>query len=521
MEMVKNMLKLCQGIPLAITALGGLMVTKKTPEEWQILLDLLSSHNNGKNHEQSYEKVMEVCYYALPYYLKNCFLHLGNFPENFDIPTKNLCNMWVAEGIVVLTNGEVCRGESLEDFAENCLSELLQRGLVQVSQRKSSNGSVKSCRMHDLMRDLCLRVSKEENFLSIRDFDSNEVVVNGKTRRLAIYLGQEGKDQIPLPSKISIIRSLLLFPSQKERPEVNHASLKALCRDSQLLRVLDFQGVVVSSKTLPKEIGDLIYLRYLSLRDMLLTKVPPTLGCLRWLETLDLRAKVRLEIPNVLWCFQRLRHLYLPCYFTIKDSEKLRLDNLNNLLTLKNVNHFILEDVLAMKNLRKASVRHMPENEHIEFIQKSPDIVFGLTVFRAIIGKEQVNSLIIFDNLIKLELKGEVSVSINNIEFPPNLKKLVLDFCGIMEDPMPVLEKLTMLTSLCLDHQAYVGEKMICSALGFPQLTYLRLNGLKNLQDLNVEKGAMLNLKYLEVKYCERLTRIPEELPEKVQITHI
>ncbi|XP_021752968.1 disease resistance protein RPP8-like [Chenopodium quinoa] len=516
------MLKFCQGIPLAIIALGGLLVTKKTPEEWETLLGFMSSHENGKNNQQqSYEKVMEICYYALPYYLKNCLLHLGGFPKDFEVPNKKLCNMWVAEGIAVLANGEVSRGESLDDFAENCLSELMQRGLVQVWKRKTSNGSVKSCKLHALMRELCLRVFKDENFLSILDFDSKELVLNGKTRRLAIYLGQEGKDQIVLPQKNPVLRSLLLFPSQKERPEVNHASVKVLCRESQLIRVLDLEGVVVSSKTLPKEIGDFIFLRYLSLRDMLLTKIPPTIGCLRWLETLDLRAKVRLEIPNVLWCLERLRNLYLPCYFTIKDSEKLRLDNLKNLLTLKNVNHFLLEDVLSMKKLRKASVRYMLENEHIEFIQKSPKVVFSLTIFRAIIGKEHVNALISFANLIKLELKGEVSVPIHDLKFPPNLKKLVLDFCGIMQDPMPVLEKLPNLTSLCLDHQAYVGQKMICSASGFPQLTYLRLHGLKSLHELNVEHGAMPNLKYLEVRICERLTKIPEDLPEQVQITHI
>ncbi|KAL2928323.1 hypothetical protein RDABS01_019532, partial [Bienertia sinuspersici] len=497
MEMVKKMLKFCQGIPLAIIALGGLLVTKKTPVEWEILLDLMSSHHNAKNQQQqSYEKVIELCYYALPYYLKNCFLQLGRFPEDFEIPTRKLCNMLVAEGIVVLANSEVSKEESLEGFAENCLNELLQRGMVLVSKRKSSKGSVKFYRLHDLMRNLCLKISKEENFQSIMDLDSNEVV-NGKIRRLAIYLGEEAKE-IVLPPKNPILRSLLLLPSQKERPEVNHVSVKSLCRDSQLLRVLDLEGVVVSSKTLPREIGDFIYLRYLSVRDMLLTKLPPTIGCLKRLETLDLRAKVRLEIPNVLWCLEKLRNLYLPYYFTIKDSEILRLDNLKNLLTLKNVNHFLIQDVLAMKKLKKASVRYMLENEHIEFIQKSPKVEFGLTIFRAIIGKDQVNVLISFDNLIKLELKGEVSVPINTFEFPPNLKKLVLDFCGITQDPMPVLEKLPRLTSLCLDHQAYVGEKMICTALGFPRLTYLRFHGLKSLQEWITEKGAMINLKYLE-----------------------
>ncbi|KAK9755786.1 hypothetical protein RND81_01G050600 [Saponaria officinalis] len=467
-EMAKRMLNFCQGIPAAVIALL-------------------------EKRDQSYEKILELCYYSLPYYLKNCFLVLGSFPEHYDIHVKKLCHMWVAQGIIVLGNGGVSRDGSLEDFAEFCLSELLQRGMVQI----------RSCR-------LCLEISKEENFLSIGCKETSSASV--KTRRLAFYLAEEDKEN-PFSQKNAFLRCLQLFPSQNETSEMNYLSFKSLCKDSPLLGVLDLEGVSVSSKTLPRKIGDLIYLRYLNLKGMPLTKVPQTIGNLSWLETLDLRAKVRLEIPNVLWKLKRLRHLYLPCYFTVKDSQKLRLDNLEYLLTLKNANHFKASDVLRMKNLRRASVRYISENEHLEFIQKSPGVVFSLTIFQAVIGELQVNVLQNFLNLIKLELKGGLSGSMNNLIFPTNMKKLLLDFCGLLQDPMPVLEKLPNLACLCFDHQAYMGKSLLCSASGFPQLTYLRLNGLKNLEEFQVEKGGMLHLRLLEVKSCERLTKMPDGLP--------
>ncbi|XP_074288146.1 putative disease resistance protein At1g50180 [Silene latifolia] len=492
-EMAKNMLKSCQGIPLAVIALGGLLAATKTPEKWKILLD----HITVNNGDQSYEKVLELCYYNLPYYLKNCFLFLGNFPQHYEIHVKRLCHMWVAQGITVLENGDV------ENFAEYCLNELLQRGMVQVAKRGSTD-KIRSCRLHKIMRDLCFQVSKEEN-------------LGGKTRQFALYLGEDEESSFPM--KNPFLRCLQLFPSTEKSSEMNYMSLKSFCKDSPLIRVLDLEGVSVSTKTLPREIGDLLYLRYLNLKGMPLTKLPPTIGSLRWVETLDLRAKVRLEIPNVLWRLTKLRHLYLPCYFTVKDSEKLRLDSLTNLLTLKNANHFLTEDVLGMKFLKRASIRYISENEHVEFMQKSPEVTFSLTIFQAVISEQQVNVLQHFQNLIKLELKGGLSAPMNKLIFPSNMQKLLLDFCGLIQDPMPILEKLPNLACLCFDHQAYMGQNMICSSSGFPRLSYLRFNGLKNLEEFKVEKGAMPHLRQLEVKNCERLTKIPDGIPQQVLVT--
>ena len=93
MEMAKKMLKSYQGIPLAIIVLLGLLVTRTTLEEWQAMLNHIISHHMGKVHQQPYEKVIGLCYYDLPYYLKNCFLHLGNVPEDFEILVSKLCYM--------------------------------------------------------------------------------------------------------------------------------------------------------------------------------------------------------------------------------------------------------------------------------------------------------------------------------------------------------------------------------------------------------------------------------------------
>ncbi|KAL7161314.1 hypothetical protein ACSBR2_041880 [Camellia fascicularis] len=59
--------------------------------------------------------------------------------------------------------------------------------------------------------------------------------------------------------------------------------------------------------------------------------------------------------------------------------------------------------------------------------------------------------------------------------FSPNLIELSLTRCKLEEDPMPTLERLPNLQYLYLGSDAFVGDKMVCSANGFPQLKTLHL----------------------------------------------
>ncbi|KAF8377861.1 hypothetical protein HHK36_031248 [Tetracentron sinense] len=81
--------------------------------------------------------------------------------------------------------------ETLEDIAKEFLVELIHRCTVQVD-KMGSDGRAKTCRLHDLMRDLCISKGREENFLEIfRGHGNLEVgesssaaVTTAKSRRL-------------------------------------------------------------------------------------------------------------------------------------------------------------------------------------------------------------------------------------------------------------------------------------------------------------------------------------------------
>ena len=95
-----------------------------------------------------------MSYSDLPYFLRSCFLYCGIFPEDCEIKANKLLQMWITEGFV--QRGE----EMVEDVAEDYLEELIHRSMIQVARRKW-DGRVKSCRIHDLLRDLAISKAKD------------------------------------------------------------------------------------------------------------------------------------------------------------------------------------------------------------------------------------------------------------------------------------------------------------------------------------------------------------------------
>ena len=85
-KMGKEMIEYCGGLLLAITILGGLLATKQTLDEWEDVLQHIKSYI-FKEDDLRVNKVLSLSYNDLPCHLKPCFLYLGNFPEDFEIPS--------------------------------------------------------------------------------------------------------------------------------------------------------------------------------------------------------------------------------------------------------------------------------------------------------------------------------------------------------------------------------------------------------------------------------------------------
>ncbi|MCD7456839.1 hypothetical protein HAX54_033322 [Datura stramonium] len=117
-------------------------------ESWMLLkkkdqskgtIDL--SYQNGRNH------------------LRPCFLYFGVFSEGREIKVSKLTWLWISEGFVTTQTRSL-----LEDIANDYLENLVGRNLITVA-KKSFDGKIKACRIHDLLLEFCRKKAKQENFL--------------------------------------------------------------------------------------------------------------------------------------------------------------------------------------------------------------------------------------------------------------------------------------------------------------------------------------------------------------------
>jgi len=60
--------------------------------------------------------------FSLPYYLKQCYLYLSVFPDDYLIKRMKLIRLWIVERFV-----EEKQGFTMEEVAEEYLNELVNR----------------------------------------------------------------------------------------------------------------------------------------------------------------------------------------------------------------------------------------------------------------------------------------------------------------------------------------------------------------------------------------------------------
>ncbi|KAK4562454.1 hypothetical protein RGQ29_005088 [Quercus rubra] len=477
----KEMIGYCGDLPLAITVLG--------------------EQNLRVN------RVLALSYNDLPCHLKPCFLYLGHFPEDFEIPTKELIRMWMGEGFVSEIQHNRGREDTMDDVGHRYIRELVQRCMVLVG-KMGSLGRIKTCRMHDLMRDFCVSKAQEENFLHITNILSlkRREAQNSKVRRLAIIL--ESNDNYITGIKFSeypYLRSLLYLPPPPFQNNCiqSYFNFKESCfKKFKLVRVLHLENFQKHSCKLPKDIGCLIYLRYLSLKNSNIKKVSSSIDNLRCLETLDLQIFSKPRVPNVFKYMKQLKHLYLPCSYRV--CCKLELGNLSYLQTLVNVQPKTIQIPTWFKFnlLRVLKVRN----------KKGAQDAIQMLISRCPL----IEKLHLYKHLKKLPEAHQ---------FSPNLAKLTLSGTKLEEDPMETLEKLPNLKILyfryviqktsryeSVGRASFNGKNMVCSERGFPLLQSLLLSSLYYLEEWRVEEGAMPSLCRLEIEFCNSLKVIPDGL---------
>ncbi|XLR05688.1 hypothetical protein HN51_060569 [Arachis hypogaea] len=91
MDVSHEIIKKCNGLPLAIVAIGGLLSTKpKTVFEWKKVSQNLSVELKHNSHLTNLTKILSLNFDDLPYYLRACMLYFGIYPEDYFIGPMRL-----------------------------------------------------------------------------------------------------------------------------------------------------------------------------------------------------------------------------------------------------------------------------------------------------------------------------------------------------------------------------------------------------------------------------------------------
>ncbi|XP_010650657.3 probable disease resistance protein At1g58602 [Vitis vinifera] len=525
--------KRCGGLPLLIVKLAEALSHKDaTIEEWSTALQQF--HHD---QQQLWPNTLYKIHKDLSLYMRRCLFYFTLFPQDFDIPARRLITLWVAEDLVQ-PEGE---NETPEDVAERCLNLLIAQGMVQVTKKKL-NGNVKMVRLPEALRQYWSSKAQQATFLGVHTNTRSELSLGtNKIRRLVDHLDKEDisfdhihgnhntTSSTSLTPYYEDVLSFLSFDTRKEsKPgeEVGNFLRQSISSGCFLvLLVLDLENVF--RPKLPEAMGKLTRLRYLGLRSTFLEILPSSISKLQNVQTLDMKHTCINTLPNSIWNLQQLRHLHL----SESCRSKLILQHDANFPTILQTLCGLLVDeetpvrdgLDRLLNIRKLGLTISSKQEAITLqLQAVVDWVLKLNQLRSLRLKSidesnqpwdlELKPLVSLVNLSYIYLLGRLRNPSIMSQFPYSLIDLTLSGSGLVEDPMQSLDKLPNLRSLKLLAKSYLGKNMLCSLGGFPQLRVLKLWKLEQLEQWNVEKGALQALRDLEIRFCRSLKILPAEL---------
>lgn len=362
---------------------------------------------------------------------------------------------------------------------------------------------MKSCRIHDLLRDVAIKKANEVNFVHIY----NDQLSSTTCRREVVH---HHMDPYSCDRRVNKrMRSFLFFG---ERNRTLWGSVKPITLKLELLRVLHLEGL-----HFPDVIGELIHLRYLGIADTFISNLPVFISNLRFLQTLDASGNDSFRKVTDLRRLTSLRHLMG------RFVGDLLIGDAVNLHTLRSISSYswikLKQELLT--NLRELEIY---DSVWVDKIRVPLDLssFSKLTKIRVLTLKlptfklsSESEEAVRIKTLVKLTLRCDIRRLPEDMDFIfPSLESLKLVGLHLEEDPMPALKKLQRLEDVILDSCCFSGEKMRISEQGFGRLRKLVFYS-DGLDELQIDDEAMPSL--MELKLRTRGRQMKLMIPDRLR----
>ncbi|XP_047950481.1 putative late blight resistance protein homolog R1C-3 [Salvia hispanica] len=492
----------CHGVPLTVVVVGGILVDLFVKTRESRLLKKFwddVSHNVSKfaqnNEEKRISEAVELSYKTLPDHLRECFLYMAVFPEEHVIPAWMLTRLWIAEGFVLP------KGRSLEEAAEENLSDLVGRNLLMLDH-KNLMGEIKTCRVHDMIREFCKDIAVEQKLF--QEIRKNKGVFEPPVSEVQNFHRVCFHSDLPTffskKPKGPHVRSFLCF--YKEPVNLEDKYLTSIPDAFELLRVLE--SISIRFRQFPAKVTKLIHLRYVTLHIEEFSILPEPISQLWNLQTLIVETKSRsITMKANIWKMYRLRHLKLKA--AILFDPKWNGDGGENLQTLS---------------------RLAPESYTTNVSERACNLIeLGIRGKLATLFSDM--SMENLGLLEKLKLMNDVPTDSEPLprlpqssSFPPNLKRLTLSKTFLDWKHMSTLAEIQSLEVLKLKENAFTGTSWNAAASVFKNLQVLVIVDADIVLWV-VSTESFPCLSCVVLKNCDKLEHIPVELGEKLEFMEI
>ncbi|CAH2048043.1 unnamed protein product [Thlaspi arvense] len=496
----------CDGLPLALNVIGETMSCKRTVQEWQYAIDVLTEYANKFSGME--DKILPLLKYSYDNLkgdqVKSSLLYCALFPEDDKIDKDKLIEYWIGEGIIDASEGI----ERAENKGYEIIGSLVRASLLMQVERVDPN----YVRMHDVVREMALWIASDL----------------GTEKDAFIVRAGVGLRKIPKVKKWNVVRRMSLMHNEIRSldgsPECLELKTLLLQRTSlekisseffksmPKLVVLDL-SVSQNLSEVPEGISQLVSLQYLDLSWTNICHLPKGLQELKKLIHLDLEYTRELQSIAGISRLHNLKVLNVSSSgFSWDLSTVEELETLKHLQVLLASFHGppqVLKQFLSSHRLTSCT-RSLEmggkESSGLLSIPVTMEKLRELTIYGSTISEiNMVNICIKSKTVSPLHNPSNVCFSslshvyvvdckglreLTWLMFAPNLRSLVVTNASELED---IINK----------------EKASKEDVPFPKLVSLRLQNLPMLKNIYWRPLPLPCLKEIEVIKCPNLKKLP------------